>query len=190
MSSHKNFRRVGKNVKIGAKVYFRYPELVEIGDNVIIDEFCYFTCAVSLGSFVHIGPHCSAIGGRNGKLTMSDYSGLSAGCRIICGSDDYFSGLTNPSVPVQFRGPVKVGEVFLGRHAVLGTGSVVHPSVRLGEGSATGSMTLVTRDLAPWTVFVGIPARESALRDRDRILGLEREFEAWRASDQAGKSSC
>lgn len=24
-------------------VYFRYPEEIEIGDNVIIDEFCYFT---------------------------------------------------------------------------------------------------------------------------------------------------
>ena len=37
------FKKIGKNVQIGKNVYFRYPEEVEIGDNVIIDEFCYFT---------------------------------------------------------------------------------------------------------------------------------------------------
>lgn len=173
-------RKVGANVEIGTNVYFRYPELVEIGDNVIIDEFCYFTTAVCLGSFVHIGPHCSSIGGRDAKLRMSDYSGFSAGCRIICGSDDYFTGLTNPNIPSAYKGPIKFGEVFLGKHAVLGTGSVVHPLVCVGEGAATGSMTLVTKDLEPWTVYVGIPAKEKAKRDRDTILRLESEFDAWR----------
>jgi acetyltransferase-like isoleucine patch superfamily enzyme len=171
-------RRVGSNVVIGRNVYFRYPELIEIGDNVIIDEFCYFTSAVSLGSFVHIAPHCTSIGGRDAKLTMADFSGLSAGCRIICASDDYFTGLTNPNIPQEFRGPVKTGEVSIGRHAVLGTATVVHPAASIGEGAATGSMTLVTRDLDPWTVYTGIPARERGKRDRDRILELERQFHA------------
>lgn len=168
--------KVGKNVEIGTNVYFRYPERVEIGDNVIIDEFCYFTTSVSIGDFVHIGPHCTSIGGRDSKLTMSDFSGLSAGCRIICGSDDYFTGLTNPNIPARFRGPVKSGEVFLGRHAVLGTSTVVHPAVRIEDGAATGSMALVTKSLEPWTVYVGIPAKEKGKRDRERILQLEQEF--------------
>jgi galactoside O-acetyltransferase len=96
------FKKIGNNVEIGSNVYFRYPELVEIGDNVIIDEFCYFTTALNIGNYVHIGPHCTSIGGRNSKLIMSDFSGLSAGCRIICGSDDYKNGLTNPNIPNEF----------------------------------------------------------------------------------------
>lgn len=169
-------RKIGRNVEIGANVYFRYPELVEIGDNCIIDEFCYFTTALRIGRFVHIGPHCTSIGGRESALVMSDYSGLSAGCRMICGSDDYFTGLTNPNIPAKYRGPVKSGELILGKHAVLGTNTVVHPSVRLGEGAATGSLTLVTKDLEPWTVYVGIPARETGKRDRNQIIQLEQKF--------------
>lgn len=172
----RKFRKVGKNVEIGANVYFRYPDLAELGDNVIIDEFCYFTTTVSLGSYVHIGPHCTSVGGRDAKLTMAEFSGLSAGCRIICASDDYFTGLTNPTIPAKFRAPVKSGEVSLGRHAVLGTGTIVHPLVRIGEGAATGSATLVTRNLDPWTVYLGAPAREKGKRDRDRILQAETAF--------------
>jgi galactoside O-acetyltransferase len=170
------FKRIGKNVSIGKYVYFRYPELVEIGDNVIIDEFCYFTSSLTIGNYVHIASHCTCIGGKNSKLIMSDFSGLSAGCRIICGSDDYLCGLTNPNIPSEFRGATKIGEIFIGKHAVLGTNTVVHPLVRINEGAATGSLTLVTKDLESWSIYVGVPANKIKDRDRASILKLESDF--------------
>lgn len=170
------FKRIGKNVSIGENVYFRYPELVEIGDNVIIDEFCYFTTSLLIGDFVHIAPHCTCIGGKNSKLIMSDFSGLSAGCRIICASDDYLTGLTNPNIPQEYRRTAKTGEIFIGKHAVLGTNTVVHPLVRINEGAATGSLTLVTKDLEPWSIYIGSPARKLKDRKKDNILKLETDF--------------
>lgn len=170
------FKKIGRNVQIGENVYFRYPELVEIGDNVIIDDFCYFTTALYVGDYVHIAPHCTCIGGKNSKLVMSDFSGLSAGCRIICGSDDYNTGLTNPNIPAQFRGKTTIGEVFIGKHAVLGTNTIVHPLVKINEGAATGSLTLVTKDLEAWSIFIGSPARKIKDRDMENIISLEKAF--------------
>lgn len=170
------FKKIGKNVQIGVNVYFRYPELVEIGDNVIIDEFCYFTTALSIGNFVHIAPHCTCIGGKNSKLVMSDFSGLAAGCRIICGSDDYFTGLTNPNIPIQYRGKTTISEIFIGKHAVLGTNTIVHPLVKVCDGAATGSLTLVTKDLEEWSIYIGSPARKIKDRDKETIINLEKAF--------------
>ena len=68
------FKKIGKNVQISPQVYIRYPELVEIGDNVIIDEFVYITTALKLGNFIHIAPHVSIIGGRKSKLIMEDFT--------------------------------------------------------------------------------------------------------------------
>jgi len=170
------FKKIGKNVTIGSNVYFRYPEAVEIGDEVIIDDFSYFTTSLNIGSFVHIGPHCSIIGGVKSKLIMGDFSGMSAGCRIVCGSDDYLRNLTNPSIPRRFRDGAKVGVVTLSKHAVLGTNTVVHPMVHVKEGAATGSCALVTQDLDDWSVYIGCPARKYQMRDKERILSLEREF--------------
>jgi galactoside O-acetyltransferase len=170
------FKSVGKNVEIGSNVYFRYPELVSIGDNVIIDDFSYFSTSLDIGNFVHIGPHCSVIGGKGSKLVMRDFSGLSAGCRVICSSDDYNSALTNPSVPAEFRGLSKSGVVELKKHAVLGTNTIVHPKVTIAEGSATGSGSVVLSDLEEWSIYVGSPVRKISERDRESILSMEKKF--------------
>ena len=114
---------------------------------------------MKLGSYIHIGPGCSVIGGKAASFTMEDFSGLSAGCRIACSTDDYLgSGLTNPTVPPGMRAKVTIGTVVMRKHSLLGTGCVVHPNVVIGEGSVVGSLGLVRKTLDPWGVYVGIPA--------------------------------
>ena len=60
----KNLKRLGKNVIIGKTVRIRYPELVEIGDNVIIDDFSYISTGLRIESYVHISSGAKIIGGR------------------------------------------------------------------------------------------------------------------------------
>jgi acetyltransferase-like isoleucine patch superfamily enzyme len=177
---HYKFKKIGKNVEIGQNVFFRYPHLVEIGDNVIIDEFCYFTTAVLIGSYIHISPHCSIIGGKNSIFTMEDFSGMAAGCRIVCSSDNYLGdGLTNPTIPREFHASVNYSFVHMKKHSLLGTGCIVHPGLTLNEGSIGGSGSLITKDLKEWTVNVGSPARSIKERPRETILKYEQEL--WKA---------
>jgi acetyltransferase-like isoleucine patch superfamily enzyme len=164
-------KKVGKNVVIGKNVYIRYPEEFECGDNVIIDEFCYFTTKVKLGSYIHIAPSCTVIGGKDGLFIMGDFCGLSAGCHIACSSDDYLgSGLTNSTIPPFARAKIVTSTVEMKRHSLLGTGVTVHPSVVIGEGSVVGSMSLVTKSLDPWGVYVGVPVTRRKDRSSNIIL--------------------
>ena len=94
----------GKNVIIGKTVRIRYPELVEIGDNVIIDDFCYISTTLKIGSNVHISAGCKIIGGRQAKVSLDEFSTLSPNVVIAAGSDDYISGIGTPMVPVIFKG--------------------------------------------------------------------------------------
>lgn len=158
----------------GAKVINR--ENLEIGDNSQIDDFVFFNCGKEtvLGSFVHIASFCSIIGG--GKLYMDHFSGLSAGCRIITGSDDFLGGgLTNPTVPAKYTN-VKTSNVTIGKHAILGTNVTVLPGVTIGEGAAVGAGALVRKDLEPWTIYVGVDCKPIKKRPSDKILGLEKEL--------------
>jgi len=78
--------------------------MVEIGDNVIIDEFCYFTTSAVIEDYVHISTGCSIIGGKDSVFIMREFSALGAGSRIICRSDDFINaGLTNAKIPSKFR---------------------------------------------------------------------------------------
>jgi acetyltransferase-like isoleucine patch superfamily enzyme len=167
----RRLKRCGQDVRIAPSVVIRYPELVSIGDHVAIDDFTYITTSVEIDSYVHIGPHCSILGGREGKCSFEDFSGLAAGCRLICVTGDFFgSGLLHPFVPPAYRGELHGAPIALKKYAIVGTGTIIHPGVTLGEGAAVGSASLVLNSLDPWGVYFGVPARFYKRRENRRLL--------------------
>ena len=160
----------GKDVFISTNADIRRPHLVNIGNHVAIDPFVVITTSLEIHNYVHIAPHCSIIGGAKAKLIMKDFSGFAAGCRIICASDDYKgNALINPTIPEEFLS-VTYSTITMERFATLGTNVVVHPGVTIGEGAVVGSCSLVTKDIEPWGIYVGIPAKRVGDRRKDKIL--------------------
>lgn len=182
------FKRIGKNVSIGRNVYFRYPELVELGNNIIIDEFCYFTTSLLIEDYVHISTGCSVIGGRESLFIMREFSAMGAGSRIVCKSDDFVEPcLTHAHIPLKYRKLIGIGVVEFQRHVILGTSCVCHPDVVLKEGSTVGSLSLVVKDLDPWWVYFGSPAKKHKRRDKEGMLKIVEEFKKEIAESQKTK---
>ena len=168
-----NFRSVGADVIIWPLAKIILPEVISIGDAVMIDDFVMLMGGTDtrIGSFVHISAHALIVGG--GELVLEDFSGLSGGVRVYTGSDDYTRGfLTNPTVPEPYR-DTKRSFVHLGKHAVVGANSVVLPGVTIGEGAAIGANSLVTKDCEPWTIYLGSPARPYKRRPETQIREME-----------------
>ena len=167
------FRSIGKDVTIWPLAKIVAPEVISIGDSVMIDDFVLLMggAATRIGSFVHISCHASVVGG--GEFVMEDFSGLSGGVRVYTGTDDYTAPLlTNPTVPEPYRITLR-SFVHLHKHAVIGTNSVILPGVTIGEGAAIGANSLVTRDCEPWTVYFGSPAKPYRHRPEAQIRELE-----------------
>ena len=57
-------KSVGKNAKISNKAVFYNPELIEIGDNSRIDDFCVISGKVLIGKNVHIAVFSNIAGGE------------------------------------------------------------------------------------------------------------------------------
>lgn len=147
-----------------------------IGDHSQIDDFVFINAGkmCRIGRFVHIASFVSVIGG--GELYMDDFSGFSAGCRVITGTDD-FTGpfMTGPTVPREFT-HYEVSRVTVEKHVIVGTNAILFPGVTIGEGAAVGAGAIVRRDLAPWGVYSGQPLRQIGVRDRDGILEKARSL--------------
>ena len=107
---------------------------------------------------------------------MEDFSGLSAGCRIITGSDD-FSGnsLTNLTIPKEYRN-ITVGKIIIGKHATLGSNVVVMPNVTIGEGCVVSAGAIVNKNLEPWSIYVGHNPKNVSSRDKDEVIKLEEKY--------------
>lgn len=168
------FKSIGKNVLISRKASIYSPELIEIGDNVRIDDFCILSGKIKLGSFIHIAAGSFLFAGEAG-ITMEDFSCVSGRVCVYAISDDY-SGqyMTNPMVPMKYRNVIS-GHVLIKKHALVGAGSVILPGVTIGTGAAVGSMSLVNKDVPDWTIVVGIPAKPLKERKKD-LLELEKQL--------------
>ena len=168
------FKYLGNDVKISDKAAIYNHELISIGDNSRIDDFCSVSGNVTIGRNVHLAIYSHVSGGRPGVI-MEDFSGLAYGCHVFTQSDDY-SGktLTNPTVPSKFKQESEA-PVLIKKHAIIGTNSIVFPGVTIEEGTSTGAMSMITKSTKPWSVYIGAPARRLKERSKD-LLELEKQY--------------
>ncbi len=169
-------KKCGKNVIIGKTVRIRYPELVEIGDNVIIDDFSYISTALKIENYVHIASGAKIIGGKNCTVYFGSFSTLAPNVVLAAGSDDYMNGLATPLVGPEFKGNVEFGDIKIGAHCIVGAGSVVMPNITLNQGSSLGALSLAKKSLDAWGLYAGVPAKFIRLRNKEKILELEKKF--------------
>lgn len=168
------FKELGRNVKISDKASIHNAELIEIGENSRIDDFCVVSGNIKIGRNVHIAVFCNVAGGEKG-VVFEDFSGLAYGCHVFTQSDDY-SGetLTNPTVPDAYKKEIKE-PINIGRHSIVGTGSLIFPGVKLAEGTSVGAQSIVTKSTEEWSIYLGSPARR--IRSRSRaLLNMEKEY--------------
>ena len=169
-----NFRHLGENVRISNKASIYNPELISIGDNSRIDDFCVLSGKITIGRNIHIAVFCNLAGGEKG-ITMEDFSGLAYSVNVFTQSDDYTGkSLTNPTIPDKYKLETKK-EVILKKHVIVGAGSIIFPGVVLEEGCSVGAMSMVTRSTEPWKIYSGIPAKPIKDRKKDLLI-YEKEF--------------
>jgi len=155
---------LGKDTKIHDYARLIKEETIEIGDGTQIDDFAFIFGGegVKLGRYNHVCSFVSIIGG--GELITGDYVGMAAGCRIITGSHQHGNGMRMVSnVPVEQQEILK-GRIVLGRDVFIGSNAIIYPNVTIGEGAMIGAGSLVTKDVEPWTINVGYPARKVGKR--------------------------
>ncbi|MBI5116006.1 acyltransferase [Candidatus Poribacteria bacterium] len=171
------FKKCGSNVSISRKCSIYSPGKMVIGDNVRIDDFCILSGDIRVGSYVHIAAYC-ALYAQEANINISDFAGLSARVSIYTFSDDYVFGLslTNPTIPDKFKIKLDKGPVTLGKHVIVGAGSIILPNTVIGAGAAIGALSLVRGEVDPWTIWKGNPAKSAGRRRSDRILKLEKEL--------------
>lgn len=170
------FASVGENVQISDRASFYGVSRIALGNNIRIDDFCVISAGqggIEIGNHVHLAVGATLIGG--GKITLCDFVGISSRASVYSSNDDYSgAAMTGPTLPSEFTN-VRHADVFLGKHVIVGSGSVILPGVTLEDGVAVGALSLVTKNCAAFGIYVGNPARRIKERKRD-LLEVEKLF--------------
>ena len=132
---------IGFNSQLTAHEYFRdgsYSPRIEIGNNV------------SLGDYIHV----TAIN----SITICD--GVLTGRWVTI--SDHSHGHVEPeemSMAPNYRELFSKGAVYIGKNVWIGDKASIMPGVTIGEGCIVGANTVVTKDVPPYSVVVGSPAK-------------------------------
>jgi len=148
-------KRVGDGVKIASGVSFIHPETIEIGNGVFIgsntviqgrkDGMC------SIGNRVWIGPQ-SYFDARD--LIIEDNVGWGPGAKVL-GSEHTGLPIDVPVISTDLI----IKHVEICKNCDIGVNAVILPGVTVGEGSIIGAGAVVTRDIEPYSIAAGVPAR-------------------------------
>ena len=134
-------------------------ESVVAGRGVRIDSFVKIEGGLGcvLGAYSHI-PAFAYLNIGGGALWVGEHAAICNSVRIVTGSNTMQGWSMSAASPREMQ-VVDRSFVFVGARTFIGTGAIVLPGVRIGEGAVVGAGSIVAHDVEPWTVVMGTPAR-------------------------------
>ena len=165
---------------------FSVHENVTFGDSFRVGRGCVISSphGLTIGNSVSVGPR--TIIQVDGEI--GDYALIGMGVQIVGRNDHAIDEVGVPIVYATWAGDRErrpIDRVVLGRDVWIGGGSVVLSGVEIGEGSIIGSGSVVTKDIPPFSVAVGNPARVV----RARFDSTDDETRHSAALDELGRAS-
>jgi len=161
------FKSVGDDVTFDEICEVLSPDKVTIGNNVHFYRGVYLSqCGahIDIGSHTHFAPYCVLYG----PLTIGTHCGIAA--HAVFASIGH--GYSRTDIPMVEQQAVK-NEIVLENDVWIGANAVIIGGVTIGEGSIVGAGAVVTKDVPPYSVVGGTPARiirNRKEKPRERII--------------------
>ncbi len=155
MKKHEQFRIIAQDVKLGRNVkIFGFVNLYgcEIGDETRIGTFVEIQKGVKIGRRCKIQSHTFICEG----VTIEDEVFVGHGVMFI---NDKYPRATTEEGKLQTEEDWEVMPILVKRRASIGSGAIIMGGVTIGEGAIVGAGSVVTKDVPPWTIVAGVPAR-------------------------------
>ena len=143
---------------------------------VIMGRYSYIASGTrvtdaKIGAFCSIGARCGIGGGVHPTDTVSTSPVFLKGKNFL--KKNFAEISYSPSLTVEIGNDVWIGE-----------GVFIVSGVRIGDGAIIGAHAVVTKDVAPYSVVAGVPAREIRKRFPDDIAGKLLELKWWEWPDE------
>lgn len=141
------------------------PEMVQIAETARIDSFCKLEGGqgLTIGDHVHIASF-SHLNAGGGEVIFEAHSVCASGVRVVGGVPDLSFLHISAAEPPEHCQVIR-RRTAVGRYAIIFSNAVICPGVTIGEGAVVGAGAVVTKDVAPWAIVAGVPAKQIGIRE-------------------------
>lgn len=164
--------RLGKNVQLGKQVTLEYGSAIlaqSIGDYTYINKYCLVDKNVT-----SIGKFCSIA--YNVRIGLGGHPTDWLSTHPFAYNKSY--GFTDNDKPWTKDSE----ETVIGNDVWIGANSTVLAGVKIGNGAIVGAHSLVNKDVEPYSIVVGVPAKHLRYRHSDEVIQKLLKTEWWNLS--------
>ena len=168
----------GRNVSISPQAIIKGGNRIRLSNNVMIerdvmlivddpnsfieigaDTCLFYHCMLSTcGGWIRIGNNCTV----NSFAVLYGHGGLDIGGGVRISAHVVIVPMNhifkNPAIPIWMQGETRKG-IKIEDDVWIGAGAKILDGVTIGKGSVIGAGAVVTRDIPPYSVAVGVPAK-------------------------------
>lgn len=154
---------------------------VNIGDNTKIWQYCVILKGAVIGSNCNVCAHVLI----EDDVTIGDNVTIKSGVQVWNGvtiEDNVFVGpnvtFTNDMVPRSKQYPEQFSKTLIKKGASIGANATILPGITIGEYSLIGAGSVVTKDIPPYEVWYGNPAKSIKHISKDGVITEEYSIES------------
>lgn len=157
--------------------------------NLVVGRFSYYSGYYHGHSFEDCARYLLPDDGAD-KLIIGSFCSIGSGAAfIMAGNQGHrnewistFPFFWMPDVP-EFEGAengyLPAGDTIIGNDVWIGSEAVIMPGITVGDGAVIGTRSLVTKDVEPYTIVGGNPARTIRKRFDERQIAMLLEMKWW-----------
>lgn len=155
------FRSTGKGIKLAPGMKLGNANHISLGNNVSVMSHCVLECTgylaeMVLGDNISIGEYSHITCAQ--KMLIGD--GLLTGRYVLITDNAHGENLPNElNIPPLARRVYSSGPVIIGRNVWIGDKATILPNVKIGDGAVIAANAVVTKNVPPYTVVAGCPAK-------------------------------
>lgn len=148
---------IADSVKLGANVKIFHPSLVnlygcEIGDDCKIGTFVEIQGGVTIGARCKISSHSFLCEG----VVLEDEVFIGHGVMF---TNDLYPRSTNPDGTMKGADDWQLVQTFIKKRASIGSNATILAGITIGENALVAAGAVVTKDVPPYAIVAGVPAR-------------------------------
>ena len=129
--------KIGKGSNVHPTCIFRQPELIEIGEN----------CSINHNNIFQAGK-------KKGRIILGNNVLTAADCMYVAYSHNW----EDSNTPIMYQDCFD-GDVIIEDDVWLGHAVTVCAGVTIGKGSVIGAGSVVNKDIPPYSIAAGVPAK-------------------------------
>ena len=138
---------------------------------------------VVMGRYSYGNPRVRTFVGDSSRVLIGSFVSIADGVEFIPGGNHRVDWVSTYPFRWNFKlpgaledgHPASKGDIVVGNDVWLGTGARILSGVTIGDGAVVGAGAVVSRDVRPYSIVVGNPAREASRRfDDEQVEALQR----------------